>query len=353
MSEHGPPIPDAPPEEALTPATPPAGAGATAPSPSPPGLQLLVVTGLSGSGISTALNALEDLGWFCVDNLPPPLLPTLIEMARGNPRFSRLALGLDARNVADPEGALTLLGDLGRAGLTAQVLFLEASDDALLRRFSASRRPHPLAREGLALPEAIRTERARMFPFRERATQHIDTTDANVHECKRRVQAFANQGEAPKGLAVTVMSFGFRHGVPTEADIVWDVRFLPNPHFVPALQPFSGLDAAVADYVLGKDSTQRFLSHFIPLLDEVLPAYEAEGKTRLTVAIGCTGGRHRSVAIAEKVAAHLVQRGRSLSATGELLGIGLPAEADGGPSDLRPAAEASKVRHRDIDKETR
>jgi UPF0042 nucleotide-binding protein len=328
-------------------------AEAPEPAPAKPSLQLIVVTGLSGSGISTALNALEDLGWFCVDNLPPPMLTTLIEMARGNPRFSRLALGLDARNVADPEGVLVLLEELGRAGVAAQVLFLEASDDALLRRFSASRRPHPLAREGLALPEAIRTERARMFPFRERATEHLDTTDANVHECKRRVQAFASRGEAPQGLAINVMSFGFRHGVPTEADIVWDVRFLPNPHFVPALQPHSGLTPPVAEYVLSKAPTQRFLSHFLPLLDEVLPAYEAEGKTRLTVAIGCTGGRHRSVAIAEKVAQHLVQRGRTLAGPGALPGAGGAADGDAGPSDLRPAAEASKVRHRDIDKETR
>lgn len=275
---------------------------------SPDELALTVITGLSGSGISTAINALEDLGFFCVDNLPPPLLPKLIDLARQVDGFDRLAIGLDARNVQDVEGTLSLLDNLAAAGVNISILFLEASDGALLRRFSVSRRPHPLGRDGLPIPDAIRTERLVMHPFRERARQLIDTSDINVHECKRQVQSFATGG-APKGLVVTVMSFGFRHGVPTEADVMWDVRFLPNPHFVEHLRPFSGSNPEVADYVLRQDATQAFLDRFLPLLDAVLPSYAHEGKSHLTVAIGCTGGRHRSVALAERIHAHLTARG--------------------------------------------
>jgi RNase adapter protein RapZ len=289
---------------------------------SEPTQELMVVTGLSGSGITTATNALEDLGYFCVDGLPPPLLPKLLDLARGAERFSRLAVGLDARNVGDARAVVDLLEARRGAGLALRVVYLEASDAVLLRRFSASRRTHPLSRDGTHLPEAIRKERQAMHPFRELANHRLDTSDINVHECKRMVEAFATGGQ-PHGLSVSVMSFGFRHGVPMEADILWDVRFLPNPHFVPALRPFSGQTPDVRDFVLGKPVTQAFLAHFLPLLDQVLPAYEHEGKAYLTIGIGCTGGRHRSVAISERVAAHLSEGGR-----------------------------APRVRHRDIDKES-
>lgn len=286
-------------------------------------LELKVVTGLSGSGISTALHALEDLGYFCIDNLPPPLVSKLIDLAQANDRFHKLALGLDTRNLHNPDTAIALLDGLRAQGCTPEVLFMEASDAVLLRRFSTTRRPHPLGRDGLPVPEAIRLERERMYVLREASTLILDTSDINVHECKRRVQAFAD-GERPKDLIVSVMSFGFRHGVPVEADIVWDVRFLPNPHFQPDLQPFSGCDAPVADFVLQHEATQAFLKHLLPLIDQVLPAYEHEGKTYLTIAIGCTGGRHRSVAITERLGAHLRDGGRD-----------------------------PKVRHRDLEKEGR
>lgn len=272
------------------------------------GLQLTVITGLSGSGISTAIHALEDLGFFCVDNLPPPLLPKLLDLARQVDGFDRLAIGLDARNVQDVEGTLALLDALEREGVDISILFLEASDAVLLRRFSVSRRPHPLGRDGLPIPDAIRTERLVMHPFRERARRLVDTSDINVHECKRLVQGFATGG-APKGLSVTVMSFAFRHGVPAEADIVWDVRFLPNPHFVEALRPYSGQHPDVAGYVLGQPATGAFLDRFLGLIDAVLPAYAHEGKSHLTIALGCTGGRHRSVALAERIGAHLREGG--------------------------------------------
>lgn len=273
------------------------------------GFELTVITGLSGSGISTAIHALEDQGFFCVDNLPPPLLPKLLDLARQVDGFARLAIGLDARNVQDVAGTLALLRELEAQGVRISIVFLEASDAVLLRRFSVSRRPHPLGRDGLPIPDAIRMERLVMHPFRERARQLIDTSDLNVHECKRLVQAFATGG-APQGLAITVMSFGFRHGVPSEADIVWDVRFLPNPHFVEALRPYSGSNPEVAAYVLEQPATAAFLDRFLGLIDEVLPGYEHEGKSHLTLALGCTGGRHRSVALAERVAAHLTAQGR-------------------------------------------
>lgn len=274
------------------------------------GLRLTVITGLSGSGISTAINALEDLGFFCIDNLPPPLLPKLLDLARQADGFDRLAIGLDARNVQDVQATLSLLDGMVQEGVELSILFLEASDGVLLRRFSVSRRPHPLSREGLPIPDAIRTERLVMHPFRERAGHLIDTSDINVHECKRQVQSFATGGR-PKGLALTVMSFGFRHGVPAEADIVWDVRFLPNPHFIEDLRPFSGINPDVAAYVLGQPATAAFLDRFLDLLDAVLPSYAHEGKSHLTIALGCTGGRHRSVALAVRTGAHLESAGRS------------------------------------------
>lgn len=276
----------------------------------PDELELTVITGLSGSGISTAINALEDLGFFCVDNLPPPLLPKLLDLARQVDGFDRLAIGLDARNVQDVAGTMALLEGLEAEGVVISIFFLEASDGVLLRRFSVSRRPHPLSKDGLPIPDAIRTERLVMHPFRERARWLIDTSDINVHECKRLVQSYATGG-ATKGLSLTVMSFGFRHGVPTEADVVWDVRFLPNPHFIEALRPFSGKNPEVAEYVLGQPATKAFLDRFLDLLDAVLPAYAHEGKSHLTLALGCTGGRHRSVALAERVSAHLESNGHS------------------------------------------
>jgi UPF0042 nucleotide-binding protein len=285
------------------------------------GLSLTIITGLSGSGISTAINALEDLGFFCVDNLPPILLPKLMDWAGQAARFEQLAIGLDTRNIIDVHETIALLDELAASGVQIRILFLEATDAVLLRRFSVSRRTHPLSRDGLPIPDAIRTERMVMHRFRERASDLVDTSDLNVHEAKRLVQRFVG-ADLPCSLFISVMSFGFRHGVPLEADIVWDVRFMTNPHFVEGLRPLSGLNAKVQAHVLEHGATQEFLRRFLPLIDAVLPAYEEEGKSHLTIAVGCTGGRHRSVTIAERVAVHLQASGR------------------------RP-----KIRHRDIHKE--
>ncbi|MEE2786780.1 MAG: RNase adapter RapZ [Myxococcota bacterium] len=284
-------------------------------------LKLTIVTGLSGSGISTAINALEDLGFFCVDSLPPPLVPKLLDLAEAGGRFNQLAIGIDARNVQDVGATQALIDDLDETAATIEIIFLEASDDVLLRRFSVSRRIHPLARYGLPIAEAIRTERMIMYPFRERAQFVLDTSDLNVHECKRHVQSFASGGSS-RELFISVMSFGFRYGVPAEADIVWDVRFLPNPHFIEHLRPLTGLDEEIQDYVFKQPETVDFIHHFLNLVDATLPGYENEGKSHLTLAIGCTGGKHRSVSLVERIASHLSLGGRD-----------------------------PKIRHRDVNKE--
>jgi UPF0042 nucleotide-binding protein len=268
---------------------------------------LVVVTGLSGAGKSTALRALEDLGFFCVDNLPTTLLAeTLAACDAGG--IDRVALGIDVR-------VRSFLGDVGarldalRASRDVAVVFLDASDEALLRRFSETRRPHPLsARAGerpdehgaLAVLDGVLIERERLAPLRARATHVIDTTGVSIHDLRRRIVASfgPGAGESPR-MSTRFVSFGFKFGSPVDADVVLDVRFLDNPHFVPALRDLPGTDPAVASYVLEREDTKEFVRHARALLAFTLPRYEREGKAYLTVAIGCTGGRHRSVALAE------------------------------------------------------
>lgn len=273
-------------------------------------LELIVVTGLSGSGISTALEALEDEGYFCVDNLPPPLISTLTDLASGRPDLNRLAIGLDARNINDGVLALQALATLEALPVSPSIFFLEASESTLQQRFSVSRRPHPLSsKQQLSLPEALAQERLLMNPLRGIASALIDTTILTVHECKRQVRELAVGRDHTRGMVIQLMSFGFRHGLPREADLVWDVRFLPNPHFDPELKPLSGRDEPVRRFVLDHPVTQSFLTSFLPLLETSLPAYQIEGKAYLTVAIGCTGGHHRSVAIAEYLGEVLKMQG--------------------------------------------
>ncbi len=284
-------------------------------SPQPPGRPMVVVvSGLSGAGKSQALHALEDLGFFCVDNLPTLLAPQAVEICeRGE--MTRLALGIDVRVRAflgEVGNVLQLLEAGGQRDL--HVLFLDASDETLLRRFSETRRPHPLAAESgangsegaLAVLDGVRVERERLSPLRARATRVIDTTNTSVHDLRRIL--IAHFGPASRGsprMITRLVSFGFKYGTPVDADLVLDVRFLDNPYFVPELKPQTGLDEPVAAYVLGAPETQEFLRRTAALLEYVLPRYEREGKSYLTIAIGCTGGRHRSVAIAEALARRL------------------------------------------------
>jgi len=266
--------------------------------------EMVVLTGMSGAGRSTAANALEDQGWFVVDNLPPALLPSLLEVSdRGAHGPMRIAAVVDARGgefFADLTAALI---QLEAVGIHPRVLFLEADDDELVRRFEGSRRPHPLQGTGRVV-DGIAAERVLLADLRDRADLLVDTSDLNVHQLRARIdQAFS--GDSRADLRVTVMSFGFKYGLPPDVDLVVDCRFLPNPHWVPTLRPHTGQDQDVASYVLGQPAAGEFLDAYEPALLVVLNGYSHEGKRYALVAVGCTGGKHRSVAMAEEIARRL------------------------------------------------
>lgn len=258
---------------------------------------IVVITGMSGSGKSTAIRALEDVGFFCIDNLPVLLLPKLTELA-GAGEIDRIALVVDVREGVFLQEAPRVLDEVRRAGHWLEVLFLDASDESLIRRFSETRRRHPLATESVA--EGIHAERVALRDLREMADQVIDSAALNVHDLKRMVQARFSP-EPAAGPSLSVMSFGFRHGVPPQSDLVLDVRFLPNPYFVPELKGLTGKDPRVAAYVLEREETQQFIEKVVDLCHFLFPRYQKEGKAYLTVALGCTGGKHRSVAMAEEL----------------------------------------------------
>lgn len=261
--------------------------------------QFVLVTGLSGAGKSQAIHALEDLGYFCVDNLPVALISTFADLTvRDEDPKQRVAVVVDVREGRNLSRLPSVYRRLTRRGdLAVSLVFLEATDAVLVRRFSESRRPHPLSRR-LPPAEAVKEERRRMAPLRALADHVIDTSRLSVHELRRRVLALGGEGVTQE-LVVTLQSFGFKNGAPADADVVFDVRFLKNPHFVPALRPLTGLDARVSRYVLRDPAAKRFLTLTTSLLKFLLPQYITEGKAYLTIAIGCTGGRHRSVAMAE------------------------------------------------------
>lgn len=279
-----------------------------------------MITGLSGAGRSTAADVLEDQGWFVIDNMPVALMPKVAELA--------LKPGSDVAKVAFVVGSSSdtaeleaTLEDLRGAGSRARVLFLDARTDVLIRRYESTRRRHP-ASAGALLGEAIEEERLALDRMRALADVVVDTSDLNVHQLRERVEElFASSGDAP-GMQVTVLSFGFKYGLPADVDMVLDCRFLPNPHWVDELRPQTGNDDAVRDYVLGSDLAVSFLERLDGLLDVLLPAFQAEGKAYLTVAFGCTGGRHRSVAISEEVARRFHDRGLSPGVSHRDLGKG-------------------------------
>lgn len=271
-------------------------------------LHLVVVTGMSGAGRSTALRALEDLGYFCVDNIPPALIPQLIDLLSKGSELPRVALGVDVRTRGFLEGAAAVLDSLIAGGHEVELLFLESHDDELVRRFSETRRSHPLAPGGNLL-EAIQKERERLAPLRARAGMIIDTTGLSVHDLRRSLVEYIARSGLRARMVTRMVSFGFKFGVPVDADLVFDLRYLPNPHFVPELKPFTGLDEPVARFVLESPETQELLVDLSALLGKLLPRYAREGKSYLTIAVGCTGGQHRSVAIAEALAARLREYG--------------------------------------------
>jgi UPF0042 nucleotide-binding protein len=260
-----------------------------------------VVTGLSGSGKSTAIHVLEDLGFYCIDNLPVTLIPHFLELcAKSEDPILRVALGIDLRERVSLPEYPAVLEELRRRGQRVEILYFEAADEVLLRRFSETRRPHPAAGGG-GVEQGIRTERERLTGLRELADQIIDTSALTVHELRDQLRQLLSNATLQASLLVTVESFGYKYGVPTDADTMLDVRFLPNPFFLEHLRMKTGIEPAVADFVMQQEETQRFLLHVTALLEMTLPLYIREGKSYFTFAIGCTGGRHRSVAIAEEL----------------------------------------------------
>ncbi|GHF38355.1 UPF0042 nucleotide-binding protein [Amycolatopsis bartoniae] len=269
-----------------------------------PGIEVAVVTGLSGAGRSTAAKCLEDLGWFVVDNLPPELIATMVELgvqARG--AVTRVAVVMDVRSRAFTDDLASVIKDLDASGYKPRVLFLEATDAVLVRRFEQVRRSHPMQGEG-RLVDGIAAERVLLAPLREEADLVLETSALSVHDLRAKIEdAFGS--ESSTQTRVTVLSFGYKYGLPMDADLVMDVRFLPNPFWIPELRDHTGLDAEVRNYVLSQEGAEEFLDRYHQLLRLIGAGYKREGKRYLTLAIGCTGGKHRSVAISEELARSL------------------------------------------------
>jgi UPF0042 nucleotide-binding protein len=280
-----------------------------APAAPPERVAFVVITGLSGAGKSYAIKCFEDMGFFCVDNLPTTLIPTFADLvARSARRIHRVALGVDVREGEYLPHLLDSLAELRRRGHPVEVLFLEAGEEALVRRYHETRRRHPLAGDGNIL-DGIRAERKALSHMREVADRILDTSVLTVHQLKARlVEDYVTPTVRP-GLAVSLVSFGFKHGIPFDADLVFDVRFLPNPHFVEGLRPLDGRDERVGAFIRASEESRELARRLDDLLRFLLPCYQREGKAYLTVAVGCTGGRHRSVWLVEELRRHLADLG--------------------------------------------
>lgn len=277
-------------------------------------LQITIISGLSGSGKSTAMKALEDSGFYCIDNMPATLIPTFIELCQHSTRgLAKVAIVVDIRGKEFLEDFQKVAQNLRSKGHKVTILFLESSNDILIRRYSETRRSHPVEKErGIPLPEAVKEERGEMAFLREIADEVIDTSNLNVHQLRGIIMERLMTSPA-KRMKVTLLSFGYSYGLPTEADIVMDVRLLPNPFFVRELRGLTGENAKVKDYVLKQEETTTFLERFGEMIEYLIPLYEKEGKSYLTIAIGCTGGKHRSVVITEHLTAMLRQRGKEVT----------------------------------------
>lgn len=263
-------------------------------------LKLVVVTGMSGAGKTVAVQSFEDLGYFCIDNMPPSLLPKFWELVRESGKINKVALVIDLRSRAFYDEIIELIRNLGSDNvIDTKILFLDASDEELVARYKETRRSHPLAMEG-RLMDGINLERDLLKDIRMKAQFVVDTSKLTPRQLREEI--FRNfETSAETAFHIEVMSFGFKYGVPIDADIVMDVRFLPNPYYIDDLKKKTGLDKAVYDYVMNSDKTEEFYTHFITLLQTIIPGYKDEGKTSLTIAIGCTGGQHRSVALAKRI----------------------------------------------------
>ncbi len=273
-------------------------------------MRFLIVTGMSGAGKSTVLNHLEDNGYLCMDNLPPLLLPQVFSLCENTDIGSSVALGVDTRSGAlFNADAVVASIDTARDNHTISVLFLDCDTETLVDRYKETRRDHPLRKNDLTLEEAITLERDKLHPLREKADFVLSSSDMKGKQLCARVDELLNESRENLKLRIEVMSFGFKRGIPRESDLVFDVRFLPNPYYIKELRAYTGLDACVRDYVLEKEETKNFLHYLYGMIDYLLPLYQQEGKRRLMIAIGCTGGAHRSVAISENLNAHLKAAG--------------------------------------------
>ena len=278
------------------------------------GLEFVILTGLSGAGKSQALDSFEDAGYFCVDNLPPELVPTLVDLfRREGSKVDRVAIVSDVRGGVYFERVEQLLDALRERAVEHTLIFLEASNEALVRRFKETRRRHPLAGGGSVIDD-IREERRRLAGLRERAHVVVDTSSLTIHELKAQLNADVISHGRRSAIVFAVVSFGYKYGIPIDADLLFDVRFLRNPHYDLRLRPLTGLDADVRDYVLQSPGTLDYLERLYALLDFLFPRYAAEGKAHLTIGVGCTGGHHRSVAIAEDIADRYQKQGYYTSA---------------------------------------
>ena len=283
-----------------------------------PAIRFLAITGMSGAGRRSAAHTLEDLGWYVADNLPPTMLPAFVDTAAAA-GYDKVAVVLDVRTRAEFDGIPAAFDALQAKGILPQILFIEASDAVIVRRQESVRRPHPLQGDG-ALLDGVRRERAMLATLRAAADMVVDTSEINVHQLANKVTYAFNATDAGE-LKLTLMSFGFKNGVPIDADMVLDVRFLPNPHWVPELRPQTGLSKAVSHYVLGQDAADAWLDAVLAMLDAVLPGYLTEGKRHATVAIGCTGGKHRSTAMTEELARRLREKGVAVHVSHRDLGL--------------------------------
>jgi len=264
-------------------------------------LRVVLVSGLSGSGKTTAIKAMEDMGFYCVDNLPIVLFPKFIDLCRQSVgRISKVGLVIDIRGEEFMANARQIIGELRRDGFPVEILFLEASDEILVRRYRETRRHHPLA-VGVSIQKGIEMERERLMILRDLADKVVDTSNLNVHQLKEVITRFFVKESPPRRMALTVMSFGYSFGIPYEADIILDVRFLPNPFFINHLKRLTGEERDVREYVLRWPEAREFIARFLDFVKFLIPLYEKEGKAYLTIAIGCTGGRHRSVVIVKEL----------------------------------------------------
>jgi UPF0042 nucleotide-binding protein len=272
--------------------------------------ELLILTGMSGAGRSTVAHSLEDLGWYVVDNLPPSLLPALAKQSSDG-ELPALAVVVDVRGGKFFDDLNSALANLKNDGIAFRLLFLDASDQSLVARFESTRRPHPL-QSGDRISDGIDRERAKLHELRESADVVIDTSNLNVHQLAKRTSEIFAEGMI-EGVRLNILSFGYKYGIPVDADLVLDCRFIPNPHWVPELRPLTGLDQAVSDRVFSNEGVTEFVGDYVKLIKDMLPGYIREGKKYLTIAIGCTGGKHRSVAISTEIAKQLGQTGTDLA----------------------------------------